>query len=173
MTVMGVCSRRPRDRLGVFSVRSRQRPLAVVRSVLVVQVESMTARTWRCRGCLSVNGSRKRKCGACNKARPKRRRPTHLKALTLTYEQYVELNGGDHCGITTCERGPSPTRRLDRDHDHKTGKPRGLLCVRHNRMLDSRTSPTELRACADYLERAPRDLHLVPIVGRRPKEREA
>lgn len=117
------------------------------------------ATTWRCRACLTVNDGRKRKCGACQKPRPKRRRPTHLRALALSYDAYVALNGGDHCGIETCRRGPSPTRRLDRDHDHATGKPRGLLCVRHNRMLDARTSPDELRALADYLDRPRRLVH--------------
>jgi hypothetical protein len=50
--------------------------------------------TWRCRGCLSMNASRTRKCAACKKARPKRRRPAHLKALDVPYADYVVLNGG-------------------------------------------------------------------------------
>jgi hypothetical protein len=55
--------------------------------------------TWRCRACLSMNASRTRKCAACKKARPKRRRPAHLKALDLPYETYVELTGSELCGI--------------------------------------------------------------------------
>lgn len=110
------------------------------------------ATTWRCRDCLTVNTGRKRKCEACGRPKPKRRRPAHLRALDLPYEHYRELNGGDNCGA--CGRPPNPKRRHDRDHDHKTGKPRGLLCVRHNKMLDSRVTPEELEALAAYLRRA-------------------
>jgi hypothetical protein len=107
---------------------------------------------WRCRGCLSVNAPRTRKCGACGKARPKRRRPAHLKALELPYEAYVELNGGESCGV--CGRAPTKTRRLDRDHCHKTGKPRGLACARCNRALPSWVTAEWLEAAAAYLRRA-------------------
>jgi hypothetical protein len=56
----------------------------------------------------------------------------HKKAyLALSYEQYIERNGGEFCGI--CKQPPKPGgRRLHRDHDHRTGSPRGLLCFRDN-----------------------------------------
>jgi hypothetical protein len=71
-------------------------------------------------------------------------------ALKQPYEFYVALSGRDKCGV--CGRPPG-TRRLDRDHDHRTGEPRGLLCSRHNRMIDNRATAAEFRALADYLDR--------------------
>jgi hypothetical protein len=53
--------------------------------------------------------------------------------LDISYEEYVEINGGEFCGI--CGRPPSAKRRLDRDHSHEDGRPRGLLCARCNRHL--------------------------------------
>jgi hypothetical protein len=108
-------------------------------------------KTWRCRGCLSMNEARKRTCQACAKPRPKKRRPKHLKALELPYEQYVELNGGEHCGV--CGRAPTKTRRLDRDHCHKTGRPRGLACARCNRALPSWVTADWLDKAAAYLRK--------------------
>ena len=116
------------------------------------------ARTWTCRRvtagvpCGRVNGSRKRKCGRCGKPRPARKRPAHMAALDLSYEHYVELNGGEHCGI--CGKPPSPGRRLDRDHEHSgAGRPRGLLCWSCNRQLRTWATVEWLRAAAAYLER--------------------
>lgn len=71
--------------------------------------------------------------------------------LELDYAAFVRLNGGDRCAI--CGRLPSANRRLDRDHDHKTGAARGLLCARCNRALPSWITPDWLRAAAKYLER--------------------
>lgn len=107
----------------------------------------------RCRSCLTVNDNRKRKCEACGKTLAAKRKPAHLKALDVPYETFVERYG-ERCGV--CGVGPSERRRLDRDHDHKTGAPRGLLCHRHNRLLSPRMnwSPATLRAAADYLERS-------------------
>lgn len=108
----------------------------------------------RCRGCLTVNDSRKRKCGACGKPLPRKRRPKHLAALELPYEQWV-ARFGERCGI--CGKPPSTRRRLDRDHWHsgpRAGEPRGLLDARCNRALPSWVTPGWLRAAADYLERA-------------------
>ena len=74
-----------------------------------------------------------------------------MKALLVSYEEFIVLNRGELCGI--CGRPPGPTRRLDRDHDHKAGKPRGLLCARCNRALPSWMTPMWLTAAAAYLER--------------------
>lgn len=119
------------------------------------------ARVWTCQRttagvpCKHVNPKRKHLCEKCGKRRPATKRPAHMAALDLPYEHYVEINGGDFCGI--CGLPPSPVRRLDRDHDHKTGRPRGLLCHAHNRMLRYGMTPEVLRAAADYLERAERN----------------
>jgi hypothetical protein len=73
-------------------------------------------------------------------------------ALDLSYEAYVELNGGEHCGI--CGRPPAPARRHDRDHDHATGLPRGLLCPVCNQRLARRVTEDWLAAAVAYLKRA-------------------
>jgi hypothetical protein len=76
-----------------------------------------------------------------------------MAALDLPYEHYVQLNGGvEACGI--CGKPPRPGRRLDRDHDHKTGRPRGLLCWSCNRQLRTWATVTWLKAAAAYLERS-------------------
>lgn len=117
----------------------------------------MTVHVWRCRRqaggvvCGQLNLARKRKCTACGKARPPRQRPAHRAVLgEMTYEQWVEVFG-ELCGI--CGRAPSARRRLDRDHCHKSGGARGLLCARCNRALPAWCTAAWLRAAADYLDR--------------------
>ena len=82
--------------------------------------------------------------------RKAKRKPTHMKALEIPYEDYIALNGGEHCGI--CKAEPK-TKRLDRDHDHKTGKPRGLLCHRCNRALPAWITVEWLSLATNYLVR--------------------
>jgi hypothetical protein len=102
--------------------------------------------------CRERNDNRRTICVACGKRRPPRQRPAHLSALAYSYDWYVELNGGETCGI--CGTGPKPGRRLDRDHSHEgVGVPRGLLCHYCNRTLKQRITPEWLRAAAAYLER--------------------
>lgn len=72
-----------------------------------------------------------------------------MRALELDYAGFVKLNGGDACAI--CGRPPSATRRLDRDHDHRTGEPRGLLCHRCNRTLGNWITPEWLVSAFMYL----------------------
>jgi hypothetical protein len=77
-----------------------------------------------------------------------------MAALNETYEHYIHINGGEHCGI--CGRGPTPGRRLDRDHEHTTGGlgvPRGLLCSLHNRWLPHWMTLELARGIVAYLER--------------------
>lgn len=74
-----------------------------------------------------------------------------MAALDIDYQEYVAINGGERCGI--CGTGPSDDRRLDRDHDHKTGLPRGLLCWACNRQLRTWATVEWLLAAAAYLKR--------------------
>lgn len=46
------------------------------------------------------------------------------------YERMLEEQGG---GCYLCGKKPEGKRALDIDHDHETGKVRGLLCSNHNR----------------------------------------
>lgn len=69
----------------------------------------------------------------------------------LTYEDCIEINGGEHCGI--CGARPK-TRRLDRDHEHKgNGALRGLLCIRCNLALPNRITIEWLKLAIAYLKR--------------------
>jgi hypothetical protein len=104
--------------------------------------------------CGTDNPARKRNCTRCGK--PRQRRETsktrHEAVLRdLSYEECIQINGGEHCGIC----GVSPkTRRLDRDHEHKgKGAIRGLLCIRCNLALPNRVTLEWLRAAVAYLER--------------------
>lgn len=73
-----------------------------------------------------------------------------MAALDIPYPVYVEINGGEHCGI--CGALPNG-RKLDRDHDHRTGEPRGLLCWACNRQLRAWATVEWLLAAAAYLLR--------------------
>lgn len=83
-------------------------------------------------------------------AKPKRK-PTRAKKLGVTDEDYaIMLTAQDgHCAL--CPTRPK-TRRLDVDHDHKTGAVRALLCHRCNRALPTWATPEWLRRAAGYLE---------------------
>jgi len=114
---------------------------------------------WTCRRqseqriCGTRNPGRKQKCERCGGAKPKRSRPKHMVALEAPYEAYVALTGGDRCGICLRPRSEKD-KRLHRDHDHKRGTPRGLLCFRCNTALRYWITPEWLRAAADYLDAA-------------------
>lgn len=92
----------------------------------------------------------------CGAPRPARRKPAHTQALTAMPYEVWSSRYGERCGICGATK---KTRRLDRDHDHKTGRPRGLLCSRCNRALPNWVTATWLRAAADYLDRAERGTH--------------
>ena len=120
----------------------------------------MTRGFWTCQRqiagvkCRALNANRFQKCQTCGKRRPPRKPPAHMSALKVPYEFYVQINGGERCGV--CGAGPSVRRRLDKDHSHEgVGKPRGLLCWRHNKGIEMfGDSPELLRAAAAYLERS-------------------
>lgn len=64
------------------------------------------------------------------------------------YQILLRLQKG---GCAICQNPPK-SRRLAVDHDHKTGRARGLLCYRCNRGLPwFKDSPTLLENAARYL----------------------
>jgi hypothetical protein len=81
-------------------------------------------------------------------------RRSHLKRkYGITLEQYDEMlrAQGGGCGI--CGQPPSARISLHVDHDHRTGRVRGLLCFKHNNALgDFDDDPDLLRAALRYVE---------------------
>ena len=101
-------------------------------------------------------GPRGRICEDCRKAR--RSASTHARRVEQTYgltaEQYEALLAHQDgvCAICNGAR----RYRLNVDHDHASGKVRGLLCRRCNKLLrDVRDDKTVLYAAADYLDWPP------------------
>ena len=53
--------------------------------------------------------------------------------LTIaTYQKMLESQGG---GCAICGRKPTPERQMPVDHDHGTGKTRGIICIPCNRAI--------------------------------------
>lgn len=70
----------------------------------------------------------------------------------MNEEEYARLNAelGGRCMI--CQEFNVRGRRLGIDHDHATGKSRGLLCYHCNMALGSmKDDPHRLRIAAEYL----------------------
>jgi len=90
--------------------------------------------------------------------RARSRRARALQSYGITIEQYDELLRAQGGVCAACAAPPTEKRLLDVDHDHRTGRVRGLLCRRCNRALGSlRDDPELARKLATYLEitRAP------------------
>lgn len=80
------------------------------------------------------------------------RKPKRARELGVTdaeYERMLAAQDG-HCAL--CPSTPK-TRRLHVDHDHKTGRVRGLLCHRCNRGLPTWATRQWLTGAAVYVER--------------------
>ena len=73
-----------------------------------------------------------------------------LHRYDLTVEQYQSLleAQGHKCAIEGCNKKGTKKRKLAIDHDHKTGKVRGILCYKHNR--DMNAIDTELVKLLEY-----------------------
>jgi hypothetical protein len=122
----------------------------------------MAARVWTCRKCGGVSSRRFTYCQhlGCNGKKPKpRKKPHEAERDATTYESLVERYG-ERCGI--CGAGPK-TRRLHRDHDHATGRVRGLLCFRCNSVLRGYMTADWLRSAAAYLDRGVSDGYSGPL----------
>lgn len=99
------------------------------------------------------------RCATHHRATTKtRKQASHDKSVVKTYglepgeyeRRYAEQGGV--CAI--CQRAKGITRRLAVDHNHRTGRVRGLLCSPCNQMLGYlRDDPEALRRAVTYLER--------------------
>jgi hypothetical protein len=88
-----------------------------------------------------------------------RHRSATKKRLSLTDAEYDALYSSQDPTCGGCGKAESSmagkTRRLVVDHDHSTGRVRGLLCFDCNLAItQTNASPERLRALADYVERA-------------------
>lgn len=114
---------------------------------------------WTCKSCRWKNvRTASGKCGMCGlQTKPKRRVPKHAQTLRDdSYDTYVQVNLSvhgveDECAV--CGKPPSQERRLDRDHDHVHGRPRGLACHLCNRLMPKQLTLERARAVVSYLER--------------------
>lgn len=87
------------------------------------------------------------------------RKPTRAKGLGVTDELYAALLAaqGGHCALCAAT---SPKRlkkdgtayRFHVDHDHTTGRVRGLLCFRCNTALPHRATAAWLYLAAAYVD---------------------
>lgn len=75
-----------------------------------------------------------------------------LYKYNLTEDQYEDLIASGTCSICG-GNAVDGNHSMPVDHDHKTGRVRGLLCTHCNKGLGAfRDNPSLLRAAADYLE---------------------
>jgi uncharacterized protein YbaR (Trm112 family) len=81
-------------------------------------------------------------------------RRSELKRLYgITLEDYVEMFDSQNGVCAICFKECKTKNSLSVDHDHTTGKVRGLLCNACNRAIGMLgDSPEILRKAADYLE---------------------
>lgn len=84
----------------------------------------------------------------------KRKRNWHLKKYSLTIDQYDCMLRAQNGVCAICKRPPTK-KRLAVDHDHLTGRNRGLLCGLCNRYLMNlidthKINPMEI---VEYLDR--------------------
>ncbi len=76
-----------------------------------------------------------------------------VKLYGITEEQWQEMFKSQNGVCAICHKH-QVYRKLSVDHNHKTGKVRGLLCNRCNRLLGyAFDSQNILQAAADYLQR--------------------
>lgn len=105
-------------------------------------------------------GPRSRRCATHQRAHAKAQRARAAEKRVQTvyglgpgeYEALKAFQGGT-CAFPRC-KATGARKRLAVDHDHDTGKPRGLLCVAHNYTLLGRFV-NDLQDALDYLSNPP------------------
>lgn len=102
-----------------------------------------------CRGCVSERGNRR-----YHENPRKRRNFNLLRDYGITLAEFEEMirRQDDKCAI--CEDPLPAGRNSHLDHNHQTGKIRGILCAHCNRSLGGfKECPRRLQAAIDYLRK--------------------
>lgn len=109
---------------------------------------------WRCKSCET---KRTNQWAQQNRERDRERRRNYMykRAFGITIEDYdrmlTEQRGG--CAICGAKEGGTRSGRFCIDHNHSTGKVRGLLCQGCNTAIGlMRDEPGLLRGAAYYVE---------------------
>lgn len=103
----------------------------------------------QCHDCLKES---RRKYREANPALHKARHWKNRYGIALDEYEAMVAQANGVCPVCK-EPPPSPFKGFDVDHDHETGKIRGLLCRPCNLALGgARDDPAILRALADYVE---------------------
>ena len=110
-----------------------------------------TAKDGRGGECKKCSNARR---NAHQKANPKKRMCTVLRSkYGITREQYIDMAVAQSGRCLGCGKPEPEKDRMNVDHNHETGKVRGLLCNSCNRTLGyAQDSPDILRTLANYLE---------------------
>ena len=114
-------------------------------------------RYWLC-PCGTRNERVKQRCTNqdCRRKRPKRRTKV-LAHPQDGYARYLEvardIHGVSDESCCICGRPKPQGRNHDREHDHRTGNPRGLACFRCNKELLRHATLDQARQVVAYLER--------------------
>lgn len=83
---------------------------------------------------------------------------SYLKKYGMTKEDYDALLSAQDGGCAGCGRKPKGDKRLSVDHNHRTGKVRGLLDTRCNQLIGYLHEDADLlHDLAEYLRQPPAD----------------
>lgn len=98
-----------------------------------------------------------------------RERAGHLKRkYGITIEQYDSMLESQGGGCFICGRPPREDISLHVDHDHSTGKVRGILCFCcNNALADFQDDPALLRKAACYVSNSPEVEEEIQLARRR------
>jgi hypothetical protein len=106
-----------------------------------------------------LRGQGHRYCVQHSAEAPKRERAQIVRRMRereygVTHAEFVALLAAQGGVCAICGNGNQSGRQLAVDHDHATGRPRGLLCTRCNPMLGyARDDIAVLQAATEYLKR--------------------
>ncbi len=103
----------------------------------------------------SCRDGRNAYCRLCQAAHNKEMHYKHLYGLTQEQVLAGLRAHGGRCCVCLSENSGDKRGRWHVDHDHVTGKPRGVLCHHCNLMMGhARDNPDTLRRAIRYLEEA-------------------
>lgn len=106
-----------------------------------------------CNESFSIMNNAQVYCKRCCPTRPSYQRLQHYGLSQPEFDSLLQMQNG-LCKICNCSLTENP-RKLDVDHNHKTGKIRGLLCHRCNMIvgfLDKGDWTAQLQKISSYIE---------------------